>query len=97
MDAHAVEPKGPDGRGSVLYWRMARLALRRPGVIPAMLGAAWAFRARDWFRRPPFLPLPPRSYLRWRMETAYGDPDWIPSDDDLERFLRWARVMRGGG
>jgi hypothetical protein len=74
---------------------MAGLALRRPTVIPAMLGAAWAFRARDWFRRPPFLPLPPRSYLRWRMETAYGDPDWVPSDDDMERFLRWASTMRG--
>jgi hypothetical protein len=58
---------------------MARLAIRRPGVIPSMLGAAWAFRARDWFRKPPFLPFPPKSYLRWRMETAYGDPEWVPS------------------
>jgi hypothetical protein len=73
---------------------MAGLAIRRPGLIPAMLGTAWAFRARDWFRRPPFLPLPPRSYLRWRMETAYGDPEWIPSDDEMERFLRWASMMR---
>jgi hypothetical protein len=30
------------------------------------------------------------------METAYGDPDWVPSDDDMERFLRWAAMMRGG-
>jgi hypothetical protein len=77
-----------------LYRQMARLAIRRPGVIPAMVGAAWAFRSRDWFRRPPFLPLPSRSYLRWRMETAYGDADTVPPLDELERFLRWASEMR---
>lgn len=77
-----------------LYRRMAGLALRRPGVIPHLAGAAWAFRARGWYRRPPFLPLPSRAYLRWRMETAYGDPDAVPTDDELERFLRWGSRMR---
>jgi len=77
-----------------LYGQMARLALRRPALVPFMLGAAWAFRSRDWFRKPPFLPLPSRSYLRWRMETAYGEPDAVPPAEDLERFLRWARAMR---
>jgi hypothetical protein len=77
-----------------LYRQMTRLALRRPGVIPAMVGAAWAFRSRDWFRRPPFLPLPSREYLHWRMETAYGDADAVPPLDELERFLRWASEMR---
>lgn len=77
-----------------LYARTAGLALRRPGVIPHLLGAAWAFRARGWYRRPPFLPLPSRAYLRWRMETAYGDPDAVPTTDELERFLRWGSRMR---
>ena len=77
-----------------IYTRFLGLALRRPGLVPHMLGAAWAFRARGWWRRPPFLPLPPASYLRWRMETAYGDPAALPSDDELDRFLRWASRMR---
>lgn len=77
-----------------LYARMAGLALRRPGVIPHLLGAAWAFRARGWYRRPPFLPLPSRAYLRWRMDTAYGDPDAVPTYEELERFLRWGSRMR---
>ena len=77
-----------------LYTQMVRLAIRRPGVIPSMVGAAWAFRSRDWYRRPPFLPLPSRSYLRWRMETAYGVPDAVPPLHELERFLRWAAEMR---
>jgi len=78
-----------------LYSKMAGLALRRPRTIPYMLSNAWAFRARDWYRRPPFLPVPPRSYMRWRMETAYGDAGAIPSDEELERYLRWTADMRG--
>jgi len=71
------------------------MALRRPRVLPYLLRAAWAFRARGWYRRPPFLPLPPRSYLRWRMETAYGDPDALPTPEEMERYLRWTARMRG--
>ncbi|NNK62270.1 MAG: hypothetical protein HKO98_03600 [Gemmatimonadetes bacterium] len=72
------------------------LAIRRPGLIPALVGMAWSFRARDWMRRPPFLPLPPKDYMRWRMETAYGDPEAVPPADELERFVRWAAAMRRG-
>jgi hypothetical protein len=74
---------------------MAGLAVRRPRVIPALIGAAWAFRDRRWYRHAPFLPLPPKSYLRWRMETAFGDPDAVPELDDLERYLMWTSRMRG--
>ena len=77
-----------------LHRKMVGLGLRRPRLIPHLLGTAWAFRARAWYRRPPFLPLPPASYLRWRMETAYGDPDAVPTDEELERFLRWGSRMR---
>ena len=73
---------------------MAALALRRPGTIPHLLQAAWAFRARGWLLKPPFLPVPPRSYLRWRLETAYGDADADPTYDELERFVRWGSHMR---
>ena len=77
-------------------WTAFRVALGRPTMIPDILSAAWAFRRRDWYRRPPFLPLPSSSYLRWRMETAYGDPDAVPPVDELCRFLRWARRTRKG-
>jgi hypothetical protein len=79
---------------SGLYGRMLGLALRRPGLVPSMLGAAWAFRRRGWWHKAPFLPLPSADYLRWRMETAYGDPEATPSYEELERYLRWASDMR---
>lgn len=77
-----------------MYRTMIGLALRRPGLVPALLGLAWAARRRDWLRRPPFLPLPPRSYLAWRLDTAYGDPRATPPADEVARYLRWARRMR---
>ncbi len=73
---------------------MFALALRRPRVIPAMLGASWAFRARGWYRRFPFLPVPPASYMRWRMETAFGDEGAEASPEELERYLLWTARMR---
>lgn len=66
-------------------------ALIRPRLAVDLLRLAWSFRARDWYRRAPFLPLPPRTYLRWRMLTAYGDEDAIPTVEDVVRFARWRR------
>lgn len=77
-----------------LYLSLAGLAFRRPRALPNLLRAAWAFRAQRWYRRPPFVPLPPLSYMRWRLETAYGDAQAQPSDDELERYLAWGTAMR---
>lgn len=73
---------------------VAQLAFRaavRPRLAVDLLRLGWSFRARDWYRRAPFLPLPPRAYMRWRMFTAYGDENAIPSVEDVERFARWRR------
>ena len=77
-------------------WLVLRVALGHPGMIPDLVSTAWVFRRRDWYLRPPFLPLPSSSYLRWRMETAYGDLDVVPPVHELRRFLRWARRTRKG-
>jgi hypothetical protein len=73
---------------------VAGLALRRPRLVVPLVGAAWRFRARDWYRRPPFLPLPPPGYLAWRLHTAYGDENVAPAATELENYLRWASWMR---
>ena len=69
---------------------LAGRAVRNPVLGMALLRVAWRFRSRDWFRHPPFLPLPDRRYLKWRMYTAYGDEDIVPPADDIERYARWA-------
>jgi hypothetical protein len=69
---------------------LALRALRHPATGMALLRVAWRFRRRGWWHRPPFLPLPDRTYLRWRMHTAYGEYDSVPPADDVIRYARWA-------
>ena len=60
----------------------------RDGV--SLLRVGWRFRRRRWYLRPPFLPVPARDYLRWRMLTAYGDERAIPPVLDVVRYARWS-------
>ena len=77
------------GWGSLVF-TLARRSLRHPSLGVDLLRVAWRFRRRGWFRRPPFLPLPASEYVRWRMLTAYGDPNAVPPAEDVERYARWA-------
>ena len=61
-----------------------------PAVALALLRVAWRFRRRGWLLRFPFLPLPDRAYVRWRMYTAYGDEDEVPPAEEVIRYARWA-------
>jgi hypothetical protein len=75
-----------------------RLALRgvlNPRLAVDLLRTAWAFRRRRWWSQPPFLPLPDRTYLRWRMYTVYADENAVPPVDDVIRFARWRRETMG--
>ena len=47
-----------------------------------------------WWRRAPRLPLPPAGYLRFRLVTAYGDPDARPAPEDVVTDLGWCREER---
>ena len=68
---------------------LALRALRSPSLAADLLRVAWRFRARGWYRRPPWVPLPSREYVRWRMYTAYGDYDAVPPAEDVIRYARW--------
>ena len=73
-----------------LSLRLAGRAVLHPALARDLLLVAWRFRDRRWMRRVPFLPLPSRAYVRWRMHTAYGDPDTVPPIEDIVRYARWA-------
>jgi hypothetical protein len=75
--------------------RLAGRAALDPRLAVDLLRAVWAFRRRGWWRRAPFLPLPDREYLRWRMYTAYADEDAVPPAEDVVRFARWRRETMG--
>ena len=81
--------------GEILL-RMVRLVLGRPRAVLWLIRAGWRFRARDWYRRPPFLPLPPPAYMAWRLDTAYGAKDRVPDSDEIQRYLAWTEWMHRG-
>jgi len=79
------------GSWTSLLLTLVGRALVNPRVAADLLATAWAFRRRDWLTRPPFLPVPDATYLRWRMYTAFGDEDAVPPAIDVLRFARWRR------
>ncbi len=80
---------------TLFYTKLALRAAANPRLALDLLRLAWSFRARGWYAHPPFLPLPPREYLRWRMFTAYGDEEAVPPVDDVVNFARWRRETMG--
>ena len=56
---------------------------------------------RGWWKQPPFLPLPPRLYIKFRLDTAYGQedngwtrPKFLKLTTDVMAFLLWRRKFR---
>jgi hypothetical protein len=47
--------------------------------------------APGWWRRPPFLPVPDATYVRYRIETAYGVRG-TPNAADVISYLEWCRA-----
>ena len=78
-----------------LILALAARALVNPRLALDLLRTAWAFRRRRWWAQTPFLPLPDRTYLEWRMYTAYADERAVPPVRDVVRFARWRRETMG--
>jgi hypothetical protein len=70
-------------------------ALVNPRLAADLVRTAWAFRRRRWWATAPFLPIPDRTYLQWRMYTAYADEHAVPPARDVVRFARWRRETMG--
>jgi hypothetical protein len=78
-----------------LTLRLLGRGLLNPRLGVDLLNTLWAFRRRRWWARAPFLPVPDRRYLRWRMYTAYADERAVPPVEDVVRFARWRRETMG--
>jgi hypothetical protein len=77
-------------------WARAALAVvARPSLWAVAARQARVLAPPGWWRRPPFLPVPDPAYLRFRMQTAYGDVSRSPDGDDLVAYLHWCREYRG--
>jgi len=82
--------------------RTKALAARDTISAVRHLKIAWAllrFYGRavpgDWYRKFPFLPIPPRDYIQWRLHTAYGQrrPPLGTVVRDVWQFGDWLRTF----
>src|ERR1051326_668127 len=72
--------------------RLAGRAALNPRLALDLVRTAWAFRRRSWWRTPPWLPLPDREYLPWRMYTAYGDETTVTRRGAVTGLERWRQA-----
>lgn len=77
--------------------RTAGAVATRPRLWATTLMQLRRFASDRWWRRPPFLPLPPAGLVGFRAETMYGDRDAVPSADDMIVWLEWCRTQAARG
>ena len=78
------------------WWRVAVAVLARPGLWAAAVGQVVRLARPGWWRRWPPLPAPDPAYLRFRLQTQYGDPEREPEPADVVTYLHWCRSVTGG-
>ena len=66
----------------------------RPALWPTAVRQALLLAPPGWWRRRPFLPVPDRAYLAFRLETMYGGAAPRPRPGDVVEYLRWCRRYR---
>lgn len=73
------------------WWLAVAWAVaRRPGLWTVAAEQVLRLARPGWWRRAPFVPLPDPDYLRFRLETQYGD-DRDPDPQDVVTYLAWCR------
>jgi hypothetical protein len=64
----------------------------RPWLWLTAVRQMFVLAVPGWWHRWPFLPLPDRAYLAFRMQTAYGRSDGRLQPHDVVTYLHWCRA-----
>ena len=72
--------------------RAAVALFAHPGLWGTAVRQVLVLATNGWWKRSPYLPLPDAAYLRFRLQTAYGDPDHDPEPHDVISYLHWCRA-----
>jgi hypothetical protein len=73
------------------------MVLRRPDLWLVSLRQYRRVVPPRWWRRRPFLPVPTRAYLEFRVATAYGSGETTTPEElgaDVVSYLEWCRSIR---
>jgi len=64
---------------------------RRPCLWPTAARQARKLAPTGWWRKPPFLPVPAKDFVAFRIVTQYGEIGRSPSPEDVVDYLAWCR------
>ena len=83
-----------DGRRGRLGWAVRAVAAvgRRPELWATAAHQVLVLAPPGWWRARPWVPWPDPAYLRFRLQTAYGDPTRRPEPADVVTYLHWCRA-----
>lgn len=70
--------------------------VRRPDLWVTGLRQYRRLVPAGWWRRRPWLPVPDRQYLEFRLLTQYGSSSTRPEPGDVVTYLEWCRAQRRG-
>jgi len=73
------------------WLRVVVAVAARPALWPPAAVQVRRLARPGWWRHWPFLPVPDRAWMRFRLRTAYGDPDYVPEPTDVLNWLHWCR------
>lgn len=68
------------------------VVMRSPRLWPTAVRVARSAAPDRWWRRRPFLPVPSRAYLDFRLTTQYGSERAKPVQEDVVSYLEWCRA-----
>ncbi len=65
--------------------------LRHPSLWAVAVVQVLRLAVPGWWHRWPPIPLPDAGYLRFRLQTQYGDAEREPAPADLLSYLHWCK------
>ena len=78
---------------------VVRAVVLRPDLWVTAVRQVFRLAPRRWWRRRPFLPVPSREYVEFRMVTQYGGGHGEPlapaAAADVVHYLEWCREWNG--
>lgn len=88
----------PSGAASVVRPAIVGAVLVRPSLWWVALRQVARLAPRGWWKRAPFLPVPPADYVEFRLVTQYGGGHGEPRGDirpvDVVDYLQWCKEQR---
>lgn len=73
------------------FRRLSVAVAMRPGLWSAAVRQGFRLARHDWWKTPPFLPLPSPDYIAFRITTQYGSPTATLEIADVIDYLKWCR------